>query len=55
MWIMFLIVMGNPASGHYDSTISVTQSEFSSKEACINAVNFSKKRQKVQDAWCVKK
>lgn len=44
MWVMFLIVMARPTSGYADASIFVTQSEFSSKEACVAAVNFSNKR-----------
>lgn len=55
MWIMFLVIMSKPTSSFNDSTIAVTQSEFLTKESCIAAVNFSKTRQRVTDAWCVKK
>lgn len=55
MWIMFLVVMSKPSASVYDSTIAVTQSEFVTKESCIAAVNFSKPRNRVADAWCVKK
>lgn len=58
MWIMFLVVMGMPSDtriSSYRDTISITTTEFSSKDSCIQAVEFSKKRKKVEDAWCVKK
>lgn len=55
MWIMFLVVMSKPSTGVYDAGIAVTQSEFVTKESCIAAVNISKTRNRVTDAWCVKK
>lgn len=56
MWIMFLVVMSKPNTiGYYDQPIAVQQVEFSSREKCLHAVQFSRKRPTVQDAWCVPK
>lgn len=53
---MFIIAMGNPIHvASYAHTIAITQAEFQTREACVNAVQFSKKRTQVADAWCVKK
>lgn len=56
MWLMFVIAMGSPSYGQsYANSVAITQAEFQTREACIAAVNFSKKRAQVADAWCVKK
>ena len=55
MWIMFLVVMSRPPTITDTAPITVVQSEFSTRDSCIAAVNFSKTRSRIADAWCVKK
>lgn len=50
MWVLIIV------STLYSSSIGITSVEMgSSKERCVEAVIFSKKRQHVADAWCVQK
>ena len=56
MWLMFIIAMGSPDYGESTSNpLAITSAEFQTRESCVAAVQFSKKRTQVADAWCVKK
>lgn len=62
MWIMLVVAMnlhcdeGNIAcQARQNSSPSVTSVEFSSRDRCIRAVQFTLKRSKIQDAFCVQK
>ena len=55
MWIMFLVVMGILNDTNSKDNISVTASEFSSREKHVKAVEYSRKRSKVYDTWRVQK
>lgn len=50
MWVLYVIAMTGSGS------ISLTsESGFTTRNKCIAAVNFSKNRRQVYDAWCVEK
>lgn len=60
MWIMLVVAMNlyctdGECAMRQGSSPSVTAVEFSSRERCIKAVEFTRKRQKIQDAFCVQK
>lgn len=51
MWILIVIA----SAGFGDSGYGITSVEMTSREKCIKAVEFSKKRSRVYDAYCVEK
>lgn len=57
MWIM--IVMSSffieGSSGRSIASPSITAIEFSSRERCITAADFTKKQAKIYNAFCVQK
>ena len=48
MWILFVFAI-------YNSGVTSTATEISTREKCLNAANFAKKRVAVFDAFCVQK
>lgn len=51
MWILIVIV----SAGFSDSGYGITSVEMSTRERCIAAVEFSKKRSRIHDAYCIQK
>ena len=51
MWILIVIA----SSGWGDSGYGITSVEMSTRERCVAAVEFSKKRSRVYDAYCIQK
>lgn len=50
MWILFVIIAYPISDGP-----AVTAVEMHTRESCISAIETSKRRHLVKDAWCVKK
>lgn len=52
MWALILVTVTYGSSSSY---IITSVDNFKTKESCVKAVEFSKKRQVIQDAYCVPK
>lgn len=50
-WILVIIAF-NTGGGY---SPSITSIEMNSRESCVSAVKFSKSRQIIKDAYCIKK
>lgn len=57
MWIMILMTsyFGTAGNSAGAASIGITSVEFSSRERCMTAVEFSKKQDKIYHAFCVQK
>lgn len=57
MWVLFVMVVGYASSESGMPNVAITNAQFPTKEACLNAGNMSIKQstEKVQiKAWCAK-
>ena len=59
MWIMIVmsswVDSGYSAQSRAMASPSITSIEFSSRDRCITAADFTKKRPKIYNAFCVQK